>query len=87
MRLLKAFDRRTRRELVSNFIQTSRTRRAYVPAIAGSPGVKKHENCADRAADGECPAAALWRDRANCFLSHGWTGPGNEVFGAELVVN
>ena len=34
--------------------------------------MKRHENCADRAAHGERAAAALWRDRANCFLSHRW---------------
>ena len=60
---------------VSNFAQTPLSRRAYVTAIAGPPGVKKHENCADRAAYGERAAAALWRHRANCLLSHGGTGP------------
>ena len=38
---------------------------------ASRPGFTQHENCADRAAYGERAAAALWRDRANCFLSHG----------------
>jgi hypothetical protein len=36
----------------------------------------EYENCADRAAYGECAAAALWRDRANLFLISrmSWSG-------------
>src|ERR1700730_6918108 len=65
----------TRRKLVINIIQTPLGPRPYVIAIADPPWSEKYENCADRAAYGERAAAALWRDRANRFLSHGRTGP------------
>jgi hypothetical protein len=59
--------------------------------IAPPPGVKKHENCADRAAHGERAAAALWRDRANClFLRMNWSevtlfASADSISAAELV--
>ena len=32
---------------------------------------EENENCADCTAYGECAAATLWWDRANCLLPHG----------------
>ena len=47
----------------------------YVGARAGCGGEEKYENRADCTAHGERAAEAVWRNRANCLLSHRRTGP------------